>query len=82
MKTVLQGLIEELKERQALLENTDCISESLEVEYIITLCEKRLEHEISNLKLCFDKGRYNVISSNENDENRKFPYQKSIGKNI
>lgn len=78
MKTVLQELIEELKEREAFLEITDCISESLEVEYIITLCEKRLQKEISDLKLCFDRGIYNAISSNENDENRKFPFHNSV----
>lgn len=74
MKTVLQCLIEELEERKAFLQNTDCISESLEVDYVITLCKKRLEHEMNNLKLCFDKGRFNAISSNENDENRNFPF--------
>lgn len=78
MKTVLQGLIEELKERHAFLENTDCVSESLEVNYIIKLCEKKLENEMSNLKLCFDRGRYSAISSNEDDENRKFPYHNSV----
>lgn len=80
METVLQELIKELKERQAFLENADCICESLEVKYIITLCEKQLQKEISDLKLSFDRGIYNAISSNENDENRKFPFQKSIAK--
>ena len=56
MKTVLQGLIEEIKERQAFLENTDCISESLEVEYVITLCEKRLEHEKRQIEEAIENG--------------------------
>lgn len=56
MKTVLQGLIEELKERQALLYNADCISESLEVEYIITLCHKRLEHDKRQIEQAIEDG--------------------------
>ncbi len=58
MKTVLQGLIEELEDRKAFLHNTDCISESLEVDYVITLCKKRLEHDKRQIEEAIEDGYF------------------------
>lgn len=43
--TPVQKHLEWLKERHAFLENTDCISEALEVNYIVGLVEELVKEE-------------------------------------
>lgn len=72
MKTVINKLIQDLKERQSFLENTDCISESLEVKHIITLANDKIDDEYKQLHKAFNHGKLNAITSNDLDKTRKF----------